>query len=104
MREPRVLLVYYSYTMQTQVVAEAMAQVFAERGCCVRFAAVELTGLRYAERFATFPLPFRKLVGMLPAQARHAVGDIRIPGAVGDGSYDLVCIGAPTWWLTTCLP
>ena len=63
-----------------------------------------MTDRRYAGRFDRFPLPFRKLVGMLPAQARHAVGDIEVPDVVSDGAYDLVCIGSPTWWLTACLP
>jgi len=100
----RVLIVYYSYTRQTQRVAAAMAEVLADQGCEVQQAAITLTDRRYAGRFDSFPLPFRKLVGMLPAQARHAVGEIRVPDEVSDGEYDLVCIGSPTWWLTACLP
>src|SRR3954462_1312274 len=104
MTRPRVLIVYYTYTRQTQLVAEAMADVFTDQGCEVQQAAIALTDQRYAGRFEAFPLPFRKLVGMLPAQARHAIGDIEVPGVVSDGEYDLVCIGSPTWWLTACLP
>src|SRR3954447_16958047 len=104
MAVPRVLIVYYSYTRQTQRVADAMADVFADEGCEVQQAAIALTDQRYASRFDRFPLPFRKLVGMLPAQARHAVGDIEVPRVVSKGEYDLVCIGSPTWWLTACLP
>src|SRR4051795_5476155 len=104
MAAPRVLIVYYSYTRQTQLVAEAMADVFTDQGCEVQQAAIALTDQRYAGRFEAFPLPFRKLVGMLPAQARHVVGDIEMPDVVSDGDYDLVCIGSPTWWLTACLP
>src|SRR3954451_5900511 len=81
-----------------------MAEVLADQGCEVQQAAITLTDRRYAGRFDSFPLPFRKLVGMLPAQARHAVGEIRGPDEVSDGEYDLVCIGSPTWWLTACLP
>jgi hypothetical protein len=101
---PRVLLVYYTYTQQTLRVVESMADVFRERGCEVRQAAIEFTDRRYADRFSRFPLPFLKLVGMLPAQTRHASGEIRIPDEVREGEYDLVCIGSPTWWLTACMP
>src|SRR3954463_7023508 len=104
MAAPRVLIVYYSYTRQTQRVADAMADVFTDEGCEVQQAAIALTDRRYAGRFDRFPLPFRKLVGMLPAQVRHAVGDIEVPDVVSKGEYDLVCIGSPTWWLTACLP
>jgi menaquinone-dependent protoporphyrinogen IX oxidase len=100
----RVLIVYYTYTRQTRLVAEAMAEVLSDQGCDVRQAVIELTDRRYADRFETFPLPFRMLVGMLPAQLRHAVGEIQVPDEVGEGEYDLICIGSPTWWLTACLP
>src|SRR3954471_15987415 len=104
MNTARVLILYYTYTRQTQHVAEAMAEVLTDQGCEVQQAAIELTDRRYADRFARFPLPFLKLVGMLPAQARRAVGEIRVPDEVSEGEYDLVCIGSPTWWLTACLP
>src|SRR3954449_3086856 len=104
MSTARVLILYYSYTQQTQRVAEAMAEVLTDQGCQVQQAAIALTDQRYADRFDQFPLPFRKLVGMLPAQARHSVGEIEVPDEVSDGEYDLICIGSPTWWLTACLP
>jgi len=104
MTAARVLIVYYTYTKQTRLVAEAMADVFRDQGCEVRQAAIELTDRRYAERFGSFPLPFRKLIGMLPAQARHGVGEIRVPAEVNEGDYDVICIGSPTWWFTACLP
>src|SRR3954462_11151517 len=81
-----------------------MAEVLADQGCEVQQAAITLTDGRDAGRFDSFPLPFRKLVGMLPAQARHAIGEIRVPDEVSQGDYDLICIGSPTWWLTACLP
>src|SRR3954469_23792229 len=81
-----------------------MAEVLADQGYEVQQAAIGLTDRRYADRFDRFPLPFRKLVGMLPAQSRHAVGEIRVPDEVSEGAYDLICIGSPTWWLTACLP
>src|SRR3954469_786026 len=104
MSTARVLILYYTYTRQTQRVAEAMAEVLTDHGCEVQQAAITLTDRRYADRFDRFPLPFRKLIGMLPAQARHAVGEIRVPAEVSEGAYDLICIGSPTWWLTACLP
>ena len=46
------------------------------------------------------------ILGMLPAQLRRATGQIRLPDEAreGEGEYDLVCIGSPTWWLTTSMP
>jgi hypothetical protein len=102
----RILLVYYTYSQQTLTVIDAMAEVFRERGCEVHQAAIEFTDPRYAERFSRFPLRRRYLdvLRMLPAQLRRATGEIRIPDEARSGDYDLVCIGSPTWWLTTCMP
>jgi hypothetical protein len=104
--KPQVLLVYYTYTQQARLVVDAMADVFRERGCEVKLAAIEFTDKRYVERFSRFPLRHRYLdiFGMLPAQLRRATGEIRIPDEAQGGDYDLVCIGSPTWWLTTCMP
>jgi hypothetical protein len=55
--------------------------VLSERGCEVRQAAIEFTDRRYADRFSRLPLPFPKLLGMLPAQLRRGSGEIRIPGS-----------------------
>ena len=44
------------------------------------------------------------LFRMLPPQLRRATGEIRIPAQAESGDYDLVVIGSPTWWLTTCMP
>jgi menaquinone-dependent protoporphyrinogen IX oxidase len=103
---PRVLLVYYTYTQQSRRVAEAMGDVFRERGCDVSQARIEFTDPRYAERFSRFPLrhAFLDILGMLPAQLRGASGEIRIPDGARGGDYDLVCIGSPTWWLKTSVP
>jgi hypothetical protein len=35
---------------------------------------------------------------------RRATGEIKIPEAATSGDYDLVIVGSPTWWLTTCMP
>jgi len=104
--KPRVLLVYYTYTQQSLKVADAMAEVFRERGCDVHQAAIELTDKRYAERFSRFPLrhAYLDIFGMLPAQLRGATGEIRIPDEAREAEYDLVCIGSPTWWLKTSVP
>lgn len=103
---PRVLLVYYTYTQQALKVVEVMSAVFAERGFEVDQAAIEFTDPRYRDRFSRFPLrrAFLDVVSMLPAQLRRATGEIRIPDEAKEGDYDLVCIGSPTWWLTTCMP
>src|SRR4029077_6954151 len=102
----RVLFIYYTYTQQTLRVIDAMAGVLRERGCEVRQARIEFTDPRYADRFSRFPLrhALLDLLGMLPAQLRRATGEIRIPDEAREGKYDLVCIGSPTWWLTTCMP
>jgi len=105
-RSPKVLFVYFTYSQQTLKVVEAMADVFRERGCDVRQARIEFTDPRYAERFSRFPFRhvYLDLFGMLPAQLRRATGQIRVPDEAQTGDYDLVCIGSPTWWLTTCMP
>jgi hypothetical protein len=105
-RRPRVLFVYYTYTKQALKVVEAMTSVLTERGCEVDQAAIEFTDKRYRDRFSSFPFrhAFVEVLGMLPAQLRRATGEIRIPDEAKTGGYDLVCIGSPTWWLTTSMP
>jgi menaquinone-dependent protoporphyrinogen IX oxidase len=105
-RKPRVLLVYYTFTQQALKVVEAMTSVLAERGCEVDQAAIEFTDPRYRDRFSRFPLrrPFLTVVGMIPAELRRASAEIGIPEAARGGDYDLVCIGSPTWWLSTNVP
>jgi menaquinone-dependent protoporphyrinogen IX oxidase len=103
---PRVLFIYYTYSQQTLKVVEAMAEVLRERGCDVGRAKIEFTDPRYSARFSRFPLRhvYLDIAGMLPAQLRRATGEIRVPPEAQNGEYDLVCIGSPTWWLTTCMP
>src|SRR3954447_8066812 len=83
-----------------------MADVLRERGCDVTLAQIEFTDKRYVERFSRFPLRHRYLdiFGLLPAQLRRATGEIDVPAEAKAGDYDLVCIGSPTWWLTTNMP
>jgi menaquinone-dependent protoporphyrinogen IX oxidase len=105
--KPSVLFVYFTYTNQTRKVIDAMAEVLRDRGAAVTLAAIELTDPRYAARFQEFPMPhpFRELVGMIPAEAPgRRPAEIVVPDVVTARSYDLVCIGAPTWWLSTDVP
>lgn len=103
---PRVLLLYYTYTGQSLKVLEAAGEVFEERGCEVHKAQIEFTDRRFAERFSRFPMRrvWPDMLSVLPAQKRGETGEIRIPDAVRDGDYDLVCIGSPTWWQTVSMP
>lgn len=103
---PRVLFLYYTYTRQTLRVVEAIANVLRERGCEVEHAKIEFIDRRYSDRFSRFPLrhAYLDILGMLPAQLRRATGEIRVPDEARKGEYDLICIGSPTWWLTTCMP
>ena len=103
---PSALFVYFSYTQQTKNVLDAMADVLRGRGIDVALAAIELTDPRYAARFQEFPMPkpYREVVGMVPAELRRKPAQIKIPEIVTERQYDLVCIGAPTWWLSTDVP
>jgi hypothetical protein len=105
--KPSVLFVYFTYTNQTRKVLDVMAEVLRGRGCDVTLARIEFTDPRYAGRFQEFPMPhpFRELVGMIPAESpRRRPAKISIPGVVTERDYDLVCIGSPTWWLSTDVP
>jgi hypothetical protein len=104
--KPSVLFVYYSYTHQTLKVVEAMAEVLRNRGCAVSLGGIEFTDPRYADRFKTFPMPhpYREVFGMILPVFRGVKGEIRIPDVIAEREYDLVCIGSPTWWLSTNIP
>jgi multimeric flavodoxin WrbA len=101
--KPSVLMVYFSYTHQTEKVLEAMAQVLREQNCDVTFASIQLTDPRYEKRFESFPLkkPYREMFGMIPAELRDKPVEIAIPDAVTEREYDMFVVGAPTWWLST---
>jgi menaquinone-dependent protoporphyrinogen IX oxidase len=104
--KPKVLLVYYTYTQQSRLVAEAMAGVLRDRGCDVQEASIGFTDKRWVERFSQFPLKHAifGLLAMAPAQIRGATGEIDIPAAAREGDYDLVCIGSPTWFFRQSVP
>lgn len=102
----KVLFVYYTFTKQALKVIEDMESVFHDCGWSTDRAQIEFTDARYKDRFARFPFkhPYLDIVRLAPAQLRRATGEIRIPPEAAGGDYDLVCIGSPTWWLTTCMP
>lgn len=102
----KVLFVYYSFTEQTRRVADTMAAALRARGDDVTAAALEFTDPHYGQKFAKRPMdrPIAKLVSMLPAQIRKRTGRIAIPPEAQVSGYDLVIIGSPTWWITTCMP
>ncbi len=103
---PHALFVYYSFSQQTRRVADTMAGTLRGRGYEVTEAAIEFTDEHYGTKFSKRPMPWSiaQIFSMLPAQLRRKTGDIGIPPAASDGGYDLVVIGSPTWWLTTCMP
>ncbi len=105
-RQPRVLLLFYSYTGQSLKVLEAAGEVFRDRGCEVQKAEIQFTEPRYAERFSRFPMQhvWPDMLSVLPAQRRGATGEIGIPDTVRDSDFDLICIGSPTWWQTVSMP
>jgi hypothetical protein len=104
--KPKVLFVYFTYTKQTLKVVDAMTEVLRERGYEVQHAPIDLTDSRYTKRFHEFPMPrpFLELIGMIPAEIFRKTGEISIPEEARGGDYDLVCIGSPTWWLSTSVP
>jgi hypothetical protein len=105
-KKPRALFVYYTFTKQALRVTEDMESVFHDRGWDTERAQIEFTDARYTKRFEVFPLKHRifDIVRLLPAQLRRATGEIKVPPEAASGDYDLVVIGSPTWWLTTCMP
>jgi menaquinone-dependent protoporphyrinogen IX oxidase len=105
-RPPRVLLLYYSYTGQSQKVLEAAGEVFRDRGCEVAEAPIGFTDQRYAEKFSRFPMRrvWPDMLSVLGAQKRGETGEIQTPDTVRDGDYDLILIGSPTWWDNVSMP
>jgi hypothetical protein len=103
---PTVLFVYYTFTKQTGMVIDAIADELTARGCAVTKCALEFPDAHYGGRFSKLPMswPIWNIVGMLPAQRRRKTGEIGIPPEAQHGDYELVVFGSPTWWLTTCMP
>jgi menaquinone-dependent protoporphyrinogen IX oxidase len=105
-RPPRVLLLYYSYTGQSQKVLDVAGEVFRGRGCDVQTAEIKFTDPRYAEKFSRFPMRrvWPDMLSVLNAQKRNETGEIQTPDTVRDGDYDLILIGSPTWWDNVSMP
>jgi hypothetical protein len=95
----------YTFTNQARRLTDDMAVVFHHEGWDVHRAEIQFTDPRYIARFSTFPFKHAMfdILRMCWPQLRRKTGEIRIP-AEAEGEYDLVCIGSPTWWLTTCMP
>ncbi len=104
---PKVLIVYFTYTKQSGRVADAIAEQLGVRGCEVTKALIEFTDPKYLPKlFAQFPLkhPIPQVSTMLLAQLRHKTGEIQIPAEAQAGDYDLVVIVSPTWWIQLSMP
>ena len=101
--KPRVLILYYSFTHQTERVAEAMGEVFRELECDVEQCGIEFIDQRYR-----IDLPFRpvgrKLLRWLLPQLLGKTGEVRVRKDVLAGDFDLICLGSPTWWLNPAMP
>ncbi len=102
----RALVVYYTFSQQTERVADVIGETLGRRGFEVTRAKIQFTDTRWAKRFEQVPMrwPLLKIVGMLPAQIRQATGEIHVPPEAQSGDYDLVVIGSPTWWFRVSLP
>lgn len=99
----RVLLLYYSFTNQTRRVAEAMAEAFEAADCEVEQLDIEFVDERYKLDLPLRPFGRRTLKFVLP-QLLGGTGKIQFDEALLAQDYDLVCIGAPTWWLYPAIP
>src|SRR5512135_1341129 len=93
---PTVLFVYYTFTKQTGMVVDAMAEELTARGCDVTKALLEFPDAHYGGRFSKLPMsrPIWHIAGMLPAQMRRKTGEIGIPPEAQHGGYDLVVFGS----------
>lgn len=102
--QPRVLLLYYSFTHQTHRVAEAMADAFRADGCEVEMCAIEFDDPRYRIAFPFRPHFWSKLLRWFWPQLCGKTGVVRVPETVINQQYDLICLGSPTWWLKPAMP
>lgn len=102
---PTVLFIFFSFTNQTRRVVSAMADVFRSRGWNVEEAAIVMADERYPLPFPWRPF-WRHLLGWIPPQLLDRRCDITVPPHItaASASYDLICIGSPTWWLLPALP
>ena len=101
--KPRVLLLYYSYTHQTRRVAEAMGEVFQNRGCDVAFLPIDFVDDRYPLNFPLRPF-WPRILRFVPLQLFGGSAKIEYEESALGQEYDLICIGSPTWWFYPALP
>lgn len=99
----RVLIVYYSLTQQTRLVAETIAEELRGRGFAVDFLPIEFSDPQYSLNIPLRPF-WRKLLGMIWPQVMQRSGRIKMDSSQLASIYDLVCIGSPTWWLHPAMP
>ncbi len=101
--KPRVLILYYSFSNQTQRVATVMQEAFQQRDWDADVCQIEFIDPRYRIEFPFRPVG-RKLLRWLWPQLRGKTGDVRVSGDVLARDYDLICLGSPTWWLNPAMP
>lgn len=102
---PTVLFIFFSFTNQTRRVASTMADVFRSHGWNIDEAAIVMADERYSLPFPWRPF-WRRLLGWIPPQLLDRRCTITVPPHItaASASYDLICIGSPTWWLLPALP
>ncbi len=101
--KPRILILYYSFTHQTERVAQAMGEVFTELGCMVTLCNIEFTDQHYKIERPLRPV-IVKLCRWLVPQVLGKTGSVHVPAEILNGDYDLICLGSPTWWLNPAMP
>jgi flavodoxin len=101
----RVLIVYYSFTQETAKAARTIGDVFAARNCEVVYGPITFTDDRYKECIKLPMVPFWDAVlPLLLPQLTGKTGQYQIDPDVLAQSYDLICIGSPTWWFNASMP
>src|SRR3954468_19776948 len=92
--KPRVLIVYYTVTKQSEKVTAEIAKELEARGCEATRALIEFTDERWVPHLSQFPMkrPMAQLATILPAQMRHKTGEISIPAEAQAGDYGFVLI------------
>ena len=73
----KVLLLYYSFTRQTERVAEAMAEAFVKQGCDVDRCAIEFDDPRHQISYPFKPFFWWKLLRWIYPQVMRKTGQIR---------------------------